>query len=147
MLNTQIVANTILMLSFKENILITPMKLQKLMYFIYKEYLQDTGNKLFSESFEKWQYGPVLPSIYYEFKSFGSGFITKFARDAKGEVEVISIDSETYISKIIKRVWNKCKNYRAYELSELTHQKGSAWDKAEDFILKDEDIKNEQKFL
>lgn len=147
MVNTQTVANTILMLSFYEKKLITPMKLQKLMYFVYKEYLQTTNCQLFSESFEKWQYGPVLPSIYYEFRNFGSDFINKFARDAKGNIEIINMENDTKIAEIIKNVWDKYKNYRAYQLSALTHRDESAWSKAKDYILKDEDIKNEPDFL
>ena len=40
MLSTQIIANTILMLAFEEKISVTPMKLQRLIYFIYKDFLK-----------------------------------------------------------------------------------------------------------
>ena len=47
---------------------LTPMKLQKLMYFTYGRYAAQTGRQLFSENFQAWQYGPVLSSVYQEFK-------------------------------------------------------------------------------
>ena len=143
MLNTQTVANTILMLSFEENIKITPMKLQKLLYFLYKGYLKETGFSLFTEKFEKWQYGPVLPSIYYEFNSFGASFITKFARDAKGNVEVIDMSRNSPLTLIVRKTWDFYKTYSAVSLSRLTHQEDTAWSKAR-YQLEDEDIKNER---
>lgn len=144
MLNTQTVANTFILLGLKENIEISPMKLQKLTYFLYKEYLQSTESQLFSEPFEKWKYGPVLPSLYYEFNSFGAAPITRFARNAKGQAEIIDLDCTNALSKAVKKVWRIYKHYSAIDLSSLTHQKDTAWDKAENIILSDEDIKNER---
>nr|DAM47976.1 MAG TPA: hypothetical protein [Caudoviricetes sp.] len=144
MLNTQTVANTFILLGFEENIKISPMKLQKLTYFLYKEYLQSTGLPLFSEPFEKWQYGPVLPSLYYEFNSFGANPITRFARNAKGQAEIIDLEFSNNLSNAVKKVWKIYKNYSAIELSALTHQKDTAWDKTENIKLSDEDIKNER---
>ena len=69
------VGNSILQRGFKENIDITPMKLQKLIYLVYKRYYQETGKALFSERFEVWKYGPVLTSVYDEFKKYKSNAI------------------------------------------------------------------------
>lgn len=43
---------------------ITHLKLQKLIYFAQAYYLANLGEELFSEDFEAWAHGPVLPSIY-----------------------------------------------------------------------------------
>lgn len=147
MLNTQTVANTFLLLGFIEDINITPMKLQKLTYFLYKEYIQKTGMPLFSEPFEKWKYGPVLPSLYYEFNSFQSSPITRFAKDAKGQAEIINMETDNDISKAVNQVWRTYRNYSAIELSQLTHRSNTAWEKATNFKLSDEDIKNEPQLL
>ena len=149
MLRTQQVANTILMLAFDEHISVTPMKLQKLMYFVYKKYLQDTGEKLFSEPFEAWKYGPVLPSVYYEFSSYQASSIRKFARTANGDVEVIDLEYDSPVTDAIIQTWAKFKNYTGIELSKLTHKENTAWREAIDSecqTLEDEDIKNEQEF-
>ena len=58
------VGNSILMRAFIENIDITPMKLQKLIYFTYQMYLKETDIPLFDERFETWKYGPVISSVY-----------------------------------------------------------------------------------
>lgn len=144
MLNTQTVANTFLLLGFEEHIGISPMKLQKLTYFLYKEYLKSTNMPLFSEPFEKWKYGPVLPSLYYEFSSFGASSINRLARNAKGQAEIIDLERTTALTNAVKKVWEIYKNYSAVELSALTHKKDTAWDKAENYKLSDKDIKNER---
>lgn len=42
---------------------ISEMKLHKLLYFAQRESIIETDSPLFSEQFEGWRFGPVLPSI------------------------------------------------------------------------------------
>ena len=145
MVSANSLANTLLKKSFEENINITPMKLQKLIYFIYKRHLKNFNEKLFEEAFLVWRYGPVLASVYDEFKSFGSERITRFAKDANQNVYVIN-ESATDIMESINEIWESYKNYDGVSLSIMTHQPGTAWSKAVNShlnILCDEDIKNE----
>lgn len=144
MITTQALANTILMMSFDEGISVTPMKLQKLMFFIYSEYLNEYEEPLFIEKFQTWRYGPVLSSIYYEFNAFGAKSITRFARDAVGDVYTVNLKNVP-IMGVIKSVWNKYKQFSGTELSKITHKPGSAWDiavKDGRKYIDDEDIKN-----
>lgn len=43
-------------------------KLQKLLFFLTLESLRKRGCLLFSEPFEAWVYGPVVPQVYYYFR-------------------------------------------------------------------------------
>ncbi len=52
------VGNSILARAFTENIDITPMKLQKMIYFVYRGYLKETKIPLFNERFEVWTCRP-----------------------------------------------------------------------------------------
>jgi uncharacterized phage-associated protein len=136
-------ANTIIQLGNQEKIDITPMKLQKLLYFIYKRYLKYSGNPLFSNRFEAWKYGPVVRCVYDEFKQFGANPITKYAKNSEGKAPAVKMNKN---AKFIREVWDKYKYYDGIELSTITHQKGTAWDKAVKngtYILEDKDIKNE----
>lgn len=144
----QAVCNTILQQAFKDNIPVTPMKLQKLLYFVYRDYLKTTGHELFSEKFEAWPYGPVLPSIYDEFRSFHGNPITKFAKNADGSASIISNTASGALGIVysIARVWNTYKDKTGIELSSITHQRGSAWYKAtvkHELELNLDDIKEE----
>ena len=139
-------ANTILKRAFQEKISVTPMKLQKLIYFVYRKFLQDYGKPILSDNFLVWQYGPVLQSVYDEFKSFRANIITRFAKDANNNVYVVNESLNKELSSVITDVWDKYKQYSGIYLSELTHRQGTAWRKARernDEILLLEDIKNE----
>ena len=147
------VANTILDKAFNENIQITPMKLQKLIYILYKEYIQKTGKSLFSENFQAWKYGPVLESVYDQFKDYGSNGIEDYYctfKDGKKIYTVVNEDSSEEFRNILASVWKKYKNFDAITLSNFTHQENSAWDKAlsdKSYILKDENIIKEKNYL
>ena len=49
---------------------ITPLKLQKLLYYIYVWGIV-SNNKIIDAKFQKWSYGPVIKEVYQEFSSFG----------------------------------------------------------------------------
>lgn len=83
-IDPELIANSILRRAFKEKIAVSPMKLQKLMFFITCLYQRNTGHRLLTESFQPWQYGPVCGAVYGEFKSFGGNPITEYAKDAMG---------------------------------------------------------------
>ena len=59
---------------------ITPLKLQKLLFFIHSDYLKSSGVPLLDQEFEAWSYGPVLPSVYREFKQFSGRAIRSRAK-------------------------------------------------------------------
>lgn len=46
-------------------------KLQKLLYYIQAWSLAFRNKKMFSDNLEAWIHGPVVSSIYHEFKEFG----------------------------------------------------------------------------
>lgn len=123
-------ANNFLKRGQAENISITTLKLQKLVYFLYRDYLKTTGKLLFSERFETWKKGPVVPSILAEFNSYGASPIKSFATDSRGKCYIIA--EEGAFKDSIDRVWQKYKNYSGDQLSQLTHEEGSAWYKAKE---------------
>lgn len=62
-MRVETVVNTLLKFASENNHQITHLKLQKLLYFLYGEYLARTGKLLIEEHFEAWQYGPVIPKF------------------------------------------------------------------------------------
>lgn len=147
MISVQALCNTVLKKAFSENIPVTPMKLQKLLYFIYREYLRQTGRPLFSEPFETWAYGPVIPSVYDEFKAFKAKPINRFARDSQGNVYVLDENADPELTAYIVSIWERYKRKSGIELSQITHKPNSAWYKAYmegSPILKFEDIQNDE---
>ena len=54
---------------------LTPIKLQKILYYVYVNCLIKHDEKLFEQSIEKWKFGPVVSFVYHNFKIFGTGHI------------------------------------------------------------------------
>ena len=122
--------NNILLRGKRDHVAITPMKLQKLMYYVCRDYVHQTGDMPIGEKFEVWKYGPVLPSVYAEFKPFGAYPITAFARDATGRPKTVSESKNPILAQVLDITWAKYKRLSAVELSAMTHKEGSGWYRA-----------------
>lgn len=48
-----------------------PMKMLFLTYFAYGWHMAKFGKFLFNEYAEAWEFGPVIPSVYYHFRHYG----------------------------------------------------------------------------
>lgn len=123
----QYLSNNILFRAKNEGIGITPMKLQKLMYYVCVQYVKRTDEYPIFERFEPWPYGPVIPSIYFEFKDYGSSPIKTYSKDAKGQSKMINEDSSPTLKMCIDYVWGKFKHMTGIQLSQRTHQPSSGW--------------------
>ncbi|MCL2593653.1 MAG: DUF4065 domain-containing protein [Defluviitaleaceae bacterium] len=142
MLNALHVSNNLINRAMADNIHMSPMKLQKLVYFVYKRYLQETKKPLFSERFATWKYGPVQENVYNEFKEFGANDITRRYAEVNGNILIVK-ESNEKVKEAFNFVWNKYKNYNGTQLSILTHKDGTAWKYAYDnnkAYLEDEQI-------
>ncbi|WP_312279289.1 type II toxin-antitoxin system antitoxin SocA domain-containing protein [Oscillibacter sp.] len=123
----QNLSNNILVRAKREHIAVTPMKLQKLLYYVCVQYVKKTGILPIFERFEPWPYGPVIPSVYSEFKTFGSSPIKSYARNAEGKAKMVDEDANPVLKSCIDDIWNKYKNWGAVDLSKKTHTAGSGW--------------------
>lgn len=65
---TDKISDVLLLESRARGDLLTNLKLQKLLYYAQAWSLVLRGKELFSEDFQAWVHGPVLPSQYYRFK-------------------------------------------------------------------------------
>lgn len=129
-----LVANSILERSIRDNIPVTPMKLQKLLYLTSVVYQHRTGQRLLGEPFQAWKWGPVSRSIYDEFRSYGASPIQSYAVDSRGNSLVVAAgddnSSSAPVVKAIEDTWNAFKHYSPADLVRVTHGDGGAWDQA-----------------
>lgn len=117
---------------------LTPMKLQKLLFYVQSWYLKYRGQPLFDDIFCRWNYGPVIPSLYHEFKGFGAGVITNYGSTLVSkstpqqpfayeivvpEINWNDTDAVGFIDEAI-RVYGP---HSGWQLSQMTHQAGTAW--------------------
>lgn len=129
MYSPKAVANYFIELAKRDGEEISPMKLQKLVYYAHGWYAGNKGEELIDEYVEAWQYGPVIPSLYHEFKRFGNKPITEMATEFNGDdFVVVPSPSDDDDRKFLDLVWKKYKGYTGIRLSEMTHAIDSPWD-------------------
>lgn len=129
LLNPKSIANFFLELAESQGEKISPMKLQKLVYYAHGWYAGHTNRPLIDESVEAWQYGPVIPSLYHEFKRFGAGMITSKA--CSGEYfdpAPVPSPSDEGLRKFLTSIWKSYGKFTGIALSEMTHAKGTPWE-------------------
>lgn len=103
-------------------VLLTPMKLIKLVYIAHAWSLAILNRALISETVQAWKYGPVIESLYHGFKHFGNSTIPS------KEIESLpsgDIDGQT--RALLEKVWEKYGMLGATHLSSLTHLPGTPW--------------------
>lgn len=96
--------------------LITNLKLQKLLYYVQGYHLAFFDSPLFEDKIESWMYGPVVPSVYEHFKSFGSNGL--HSADINSTTESFNPNS----LDLIFQVYEMFKSFSAIGLMEKTHQ-------------------------
>ena len=69
------VARHIVNYSYSSKQYISNLKLQKILYFVQAKFLISQGRVCFADNIEAWDFGPVVPAVFREFKVFGSCLI------------------------------------------------------------------------
>ena len=63
---------------------ISNLQLQKILYYIQKDFLS-RDDLAFSDSIEAWQFGPVVPNVYYYYCGYGAMPISLIHERKKGD--------------------------------------------------------------
>lgn len=107
------VASYIINYCHDNNISITNLKLQKLLYFCEASYLIYTKGKnfCFDQYIVAWPYGPVVLGIYFKYSNYKSHEI----------LDNIKIDKKLKNESVIKTTLDVFAPYDAYVLADITH--------------------------
>jgi uncharacterized phage-associated protein len=105
------VARWILREAADQCIAISHMQLQKMLYYAQGYLLGMSGETLFNDAIEAWKHGPVVPSVYAEYKKYGGKMIEPpsnvvIPEELRGVVSAI-VDDKARMG--------------AYQLSDATH--------------------------
>lgn len=112
---------------------LSPMKLQKLIYFAHGWYLANVHKPLINETIQAWKYGPVISSIYQDFKEYGNEHIdtqihsVKYADGHFKETIPIIRSDDKNAKEVIDLVWKIYGKYNSIQLSNMTHERGTPW--------------------
>ena len=97
---------------------ISNLKLQKMLYYMQGFHLAFFGTPLFEEEIKAWQYGPVVPSVYEEYKRYESKAIDL----PEGPVIELTEDEEA----VFDNVYDEYNQFSAVALMKMTHEE-SPW--------------------
>ena len=107
------------------------LKLVKLVYLAHGWCLGFTEKPLISSQVEGWRHGPVVREVYREFRPQGIHNIKNLASDASGEVYTAELSEEE--EDIVNRVYEAYSPLSGFELSALTHTRGTPWAQTEGY--------------
>lgn len=151
------VSNYIVNYSIDQNKPVTPLKLQKLLYYVQAEFLVKVSRPAFAAEISSWAYGPVVESEYHRFKVYASREITTKidvknpdfrlilvdpklgGPEFKSPEEVLSADDRRRIEKVVTSYFD----YSAMAMVSKTHNE-TPWleaRKSPQEVIEQEEIK------
>ena len=99
----------------KQGKTITNLKLQKTLYYLQGYSLRYFSEPAFEGDLRSWQYGPVSPTVYFAYSSYGA---SPLKQDRTISLEKINGDQEKVFNKVI----DACLKFAASELVQKTHE-------------------------
>lgn len=131
------VANAMLQIAENHDATLSPLKLQKLVYIAHGWHLAIKNTELVDDEFaEAWQYGPVFPSLYHEFKDSGKGSIAKRATYMEisdgPDFNICVVEpsvpvTDDFTWSLLNKVWDSYGKFSGLTLSDLTHRPDTPW--------------------
>jgi len=120
---------------------LTPMQVLKLVYFAHGWHLAISDTEpLIEERVEAWKFGPVVPDLYREFRTFKAGGIvgraTMSIASGDGNYEVVqpsipasrASGTSGYLAQLLEAMWDRYGHLDGLTMSQLTHREGTPWD-------------------
>ena len=136
MVSASNVAKYILSLSDPdEGDIISPLKLQKLLYYAQGFSLAIYDRAIFSEDVMAWNHGPVVREVYREYRDYGSAHIPP-PEDYDPE-DILSTEEQ----ELLNDVYTAYGQYSAWRLSAMTHEEPPWRDTERDFTISHDKLK------
>ena len=131
-LPTVAIVNSLLQRAFRDDRTdMTPVKLQKMLFFLNGWHLAVTGYPCIDEPFEAWEYGPVIRSVYYRLEPIGGSQVTACLTDydpVSGSFKsYVVADSRHQFHEILDLTWEKYIGIDVARLSAMSHTPESPW--------------------
>lgn len=127
------IANFILDFCDAQGRVVTNLALQKLVFFCHVWSLIEKNRPLVRHSFEAWEFGPVLPYLYRDFRSFDKSPIN--CRSQKidplsGKKQIVSYRFERETHNLLVKIVDFYSRLNAGQLVDLSHAAGGPWHQA-----------------
>lgn len=124
------------------------LQIQKLVYYANGWYLANVSEELFYDDVVAWPHGPVIRSLWAQFREFGRGPISDRARELQIEPGQNILEGKFAIPhladvsriEVCEKVWEQYGRGRftGIQLSNMTHAKDEPWEVVRRFCRVDE---------
>lgn len=105
----------------EDNRPVSNLQLQKILYYVQINFMRLLSEPAFDDEIEAWQYGPVVPEVYYEFADCGG---TDIYRTYPSAQNLFRNNNE---KQIVDKVITLCLRLNPWELVERTHRPNTPW--------------------
>ncbi len=99
-------AKKVVSIANENNLFITNLQLQKVMYYIQGMFMNKFGMKAFDDSIECWTYGPVVKKVWNVFNQFGRKPIKESNSDLTIQKEEEQVIVNILYDKLRMNVWD-----------------------------------------
>jgi uncharacterized phage-associated protein len=129
MYSPQSIANYFLEIAGAAGHPVSPLRLQKLVYYAHGWYIGYTGLPLINETVKAWEFGPCIPSLFYEFSRYGKDPITSMAQDPdRSTAQPCPAPANQEIREFLQNVFVQYNAFTDIALSKMAHAPGTPWD-------------------
>lgn len=94
--------------------------LQNLLYLVWIEYHKRENTRLFNDRICAWQFGPVVPEVYYDYCAYGGMDIDR--RYERDEIGIAEADMAILDESLAKYL-----NCSVSQLVSMTHEREKPW--------------------
>ena len=122
------IANYFVQKSFESGISVTPMQLLKLTYIAHGWHLGIFGKDLITEPVQAWQYGPVINSVYQQFKVYKNNPVEELAFSGEETEASFYQINDSNLIPFLDKIWDSYGHFTGIKLSAMTHEEGTPWD-------------------
>lgn len=112
---------------------ITPLALQKLLYYAQSFYYALNRVELFTTPCQAWQHGPVYPSVYFQYREYGADPLDKPTEDLAANIHGLSSTEVDFLDCIIDTFGR----YSGSFLRNMTHNE-APWKEARGNLAEDD---------
>jgi len=135
---------------------LTPMKIQKLVYFSHGTNLAVNNAPLIDSTFQAWEHGPIIPELYFELEYYKNRIVSELlmlkkvltnSKDFKFEITIPFVDkNDMQTEEILEFISSELAPSSGLHLALITKKEGTPWSKSysknsnktiDDAIIKD----------
>jgi uncharacterized phage-associated protein len=120
-----------------DQILLTHLKIQKLLYYAQGWHLGFFGVPLFEDNIHAWTYGPVVETVYHALKYRGKletiiepipGYVFTHGNFQMENAPKLNLEGDKDRAKYMNSFWGKYSKIEPWVLVGSTHKKGTPWE-------------------